>query len=99
MVYDSPVVDNTGKDRRGESWESLTGQEKRSDWQWKNAQGKHVVWTREWDEAKEEQKRARSEGRCEGPWGYKRKYPWLRGVIRRGCLAVEHGQVRNVGRS
>jgi hypothetical protein len=28
-------------------------------------QGKSVVWSREWDEAKEERRRARSEGRCD----------------------------------
>lgn len=35
-----------------------------------------VVWMREWDEAKEERRESRNEGRCKGPLGNKRKYLW-----------------------
>lgn len=41
------------------------------------------VWTREWDGAKEEQKRARKRGGA-GPWGYKRRY-WTSRTIHGGA--------------
>jgi hypothetical protein len=40
-----------GRTGEGEM-EWFYGLRKRNDWQWRNAQGKHVVWTRELDEAK-----------------------------------------------